>query len=60
MTTLNTTHVITCYIPDLPEPKVEPKSTKSVAFLLRNDFQYTKTEKRKNQKNKSAAEINFD
>ena len=31
----------------LPESKLEPKLTKSVAFLLRADFQYTGTEKPK-------------
>ena len=47
----------------LPESKLEPKLTKSVAFLLRADFQYTGTEKRKNRKtekkNKLVVEIYF-
>ena len=34
----------------LPEPKLEPKLLKSVAFWLRTDFQYTKTEKHQNRK----------
>ena len=43
----------------LPEPKLEPKFTKSVGFLLRTDFQYTKTENAKTEKVKSVAEIYF-
>ena len=46
----------------LPETKLEPKLTKSVAFLLRADFQYTGTEKRKNrktEKNKLVVKIYF-
>ena len=37
---------------EMSEPKLEPKSTKSVAFLLATDFQYTKTEKRQNRINR--------
>ena len=40
----------------LPEPKLEPKLAKSVAFLLGTDFQYTKTKKSKNRKTEEATE----
>ena len=42
---------LTSTIDEMPEPFLDPKFTKSVAFVRVTDFQYITTEKRQNLNN---------